>query len=169
MCFTKAGVLPKLITVASPRDTEQIERITKQEKTQDKWKSNVTFFFHPLDIKILKRIIDKFPENGLDNPSFLKITQKDGTSCEYGNDVFKTVTPFSQPRNTPVFGSTPSLELDFDEFLDSLDSTEYTQNDITQSLLDDITNWKMDVFETKGLEEKKVNWDQNHEIFHIAV
>lgn len=105
MCITK-NTLPKLVTPKiSPQQPQKIEK--KEEN--DKYKN----------VKALKRIIDTFPQSGLEQPSFIKITQKDGTTCEFGEDAFKKVTTLSEKRS-PVFNKNISLQLDMNDFQDLL-------------------------------------------------
>lgn len=106
MCITK-NTLPKLVT---PKFSPQLpQKIEKKDETDNKYKN----------VKALKRILDAFPQNGLEQPSFIKITQKDGTSCEFGDDAFKKVTSLTE-KISPVFNKNISLQLDLNDFQDIL-------------------------------------------------
>lgn len=115
MCFTKSyNELPKLIPTSIP---QPVNLVQKQTKTVEKFKN----------VKFLKKLVDQFTAQGLDQPSFVKITQRDGTSCEFGLDAF---VPVSRKKpTTPLFNQVDEQQ-DLDILLEDSKSQPDTFGDL---------------------------------------
>jgi hypothetical protein len=98
MCFISPATNLQRISIAKKEQT-QPEKILKQQKLTQDYDN----------VKVLKRIFNKFDQNRIERPAFVKVTFDNfGKKCEFGEDSFKkienkftrTVPTFSKKSNS---------------------------------------------------------------------
>jgi hypothetical protein len=99
MCFISPATNLQRIQI-SKKEQNQPEKILKQQKLGQEYEN----------VKVLKRIFNKFDQSGIERPAFVKVTFENLSKCEFGEDSFKKIEN-KITRTVPTFKKSSSLGL----------------------------------------------------------